>query len=1088
MNLLATDSLSTNSYNSHKQLRFAELLISLRVPTNHTQPNQGQYNHLPSSSKLPKSITTSMGNFPKLPEGTQLPVGSHQVTVLKYLSEGGFAHIYKVQIDPPEEDSEIACLKRVIVPDKNGLNLLRKEVDVMKTLRYGRNIVKYYDSHAERLDNGTYQVLVLMELCPNKSLLDYMNAKIKTKLAESEILKIMLDISIGIYEMHRLNMIHRDIKIENVLIDAKHNFKLCDFGSTASPIMPPTDQQQFQLLSHDILYQTTPQYRSPEMIDLYRGFPIDDKSDIWAFGCFLYKLCYYTTPFEANGDIAILHASFQFLPAPSFSGDLKNLIIIMLQESPLLRPNIVQVIMLLSKMMNLEFKDLKLDDFVGVGAYNFQALHEFQRQKHNEILKNQQLYYQQHQSVSNNSVGNNPVGNNPVGNNPVPNNPVPNNSISRNSSVVSLGEPARTRSKHLQVRGRGQEELQGNLQDQKSQGEYQPKSSQGEYLVPSQANSHLSVEPNIQGQSQSSQPDISAHNSLNSRPSQNSSNKSSSSRDEKIEKTEGITHVEDNDDLSDDFSFGELNDLDNLDNAEERFPSLDDLLDNKIKISNNYNASEDVNLKKVPKTSTEEERGIQNEDASISDRYMEGNVNRRPLEGNVSNVNRRPLEGNVSNSNPRPLDSNSNNLVNPPQFLVKPVVLGSEEIRKLSRDQLKQYNFQHQFYQSQLAKQNFQQPQFVIGQPQQVQPIMVSPRIQSSLGQPIPNKQSQNMPPNASMPQSQQHSPEQVKTKESREYESKEAWEKHQSQLDKSAMLADDIFAKSPPISGFEIENNPRKTPGDTHEEVPERESQLGKVPDFLNVQNPPELDTTDMKQRTDPPYPTEPIFTNPVNGNNPFPVEKFEKFAHLPVENFAHLPVEKFAHLPNEELPNQPTNERKNANPWGEYRMPTSNVTTSQGKEPELDEKLNSLSLGEIRKASIEGVESNLIDLEVGLESSSNSVAPPSLRHELSQFGMESESSLIDLDSDDEKVKGEPKFKKRISSLQSTSRFSFQEEVIDWASDDENPANDSRMNRLSIRSSLKKPKSRKSSEHKRSDSANSEGRKRLSFFGGNNV
>ncbi|KAK6458547.1 kinase-like domain-containing protein, partial [Scheffersomyces xylosifermentans] len=285
-----------------------------------------------------------MGNFPRLPDGTKLPVGSHNVTVIKYLSEGGFAHIYKVKLDRPEEDSDIACLKRVIVPDKAGLNQLRKEVDVMKTLRHGRNIVKYYDSHAERLENGTYQVLVLMELCPNKSLLDYMNAHIKTKLSEPEILKIMGDIAVGIYEMHRLKLIHRDIKIENVLIDSKNVFKVCDFGSTSPPIMPPKDQQQFQLLSHDILYQTTPQYRAPEMIDLYRGFPIDEKADIWALGCFLYKLCYYTTPFEANGDIAILHASFQFPALPAYSGDLKNLIIIMLQENPLFRPNIVQVL------------------------------------------------------------------------------------------------------------------------------------------------------------------------------------------------------------------------------------------------------------------------------------------------------------------------------------------------------------------------------------------------------------------------------------------------------------------------------------------------------------------------------------------------------------------------------------------------------------------------------------------------------------------------------------------------------------------------------------------------------------------------
>ncbi|ABN66929.2 Ark-family serine/threonine protein kinase [Scheffersomyces stipitis CBS 6054] len=347
-----------------------------------------------------------MGNFPKLPDGTELPVGSHKVTIVKYLSEGGFAHIYKVEIDPPEEDSNIACLKRVIVPDKNGLNLLRKEVDVMKTLRHGRNIVKYYDSHAERLDNGTYQVLVLMELCPNKSLLDYMNAHIKTKLSESQILTIMNDIALGLYEMHRLKLIHRDIKIENVLIDSKHAFKLCDFGSTSSPIMPPKDQIQFQALSHDILYQTTPQYRAPEMLDLYRGFPIDEKADIWALGCFLYKLCYYTTPFEANGDIAILHASFQFPSLPAYSGDLKNLIIIMLQENPLFRPNVVQVLMLVSKMKDTDFSSLNIEDIYNAGGYNFHALHDYQRHKQNELLQRQQLYYQQQSlaaSVSHNA-------------------------------------------------------------------------------------------------------------------------------------------------------------------------------------------------------------------------------------------------------------------------------------------------------------------------------------------------------------------------------------------------------------------------------------------------------------------------------------------------------------------------------------------------------------------------------------------------------------------------------------------------------------------------------------------------------------
>lgn len=331
----------------------------------------------------------------QLQEGTSLVVGSHKVTVGKFVSEGGFSKIYTVTMDPKEQGSEIGCLKQVIVPDKAGLNTLRKEVDVMKTLRYARSIVRHYDSNAERLANGAYQVLVLMEFCPNKSLLDYMNARIRQKLTEKEILKIMLDICVGVYEMHKLKLVHRDIKIENVLIDAENHFKLCDFGSVAAPVGPPKNQQEFNFLSHDILYHTTPQYRCPEMIDLYRGFPIDERSDIWALGCFLYKLCYYTTPFEANGEIAILHALFQFPAAPAFSGDLKNLIIIMLQENPLYRPNIVQILMLLARIVDIDFADLAIDDFYHAGEYSFQALHEMQRQKHNELMKQQHYYFEQ---------------------------------------------------------------------------------------------------------------------------------------------------------------------------------------------------------------------------------------------------------------------------------------------------------------------------------------------------------------------------------------------------------------------------------------------------------------------------------------------------------------------------------------------------------------------------------------------------------------------------------------------------------------------------------------------------------------------
>lgn len=326
--------------------------------------------------------------MPPLPEGTALTVGTHQVTVQKFLLAGGFSQIYRVAMDPPEYGSAVGCLKQVIVNDKTGLATLRKEVDVMKTLRDARCVVRYFDSNAERLADGTYQVLVLMELCPNKSLLEYMNARIRTKLGEGEILDIMRDICVALYEMHRRQLVHRDIKIENVLIGQTAGggheaqlgqFKLADFGLVARPTPVPSDPLLLLQLGHDLLYQTTPQYRAPEMVDLYRGIAIDQRADMWALGCFLYKLCYYTTPFEAQGDVAILHGAYGFPPAPPYSGDLKNLIVIMLQENASYRPNIVQLLMLLARMRGEDFALLKIEDFYGAGEYNFHALHEMQR-------------------------------------------------------------------------------------------------------------------------------------------------------------------------------------------------------------------------------------------------------------------------------------------------------------------------------------------------------------------------------------------------------------------------------------------------------------------------------------------------------------------------------------------------------------------------------------------------------------------------------------------------------------------------------------------------------------------------------------
>lgn len=273
---------------------------------------------------------------PVIPSGTFVPgtkvqVGGHRVVIDKYLSEGGFAHVYLVRLPKAVDGDDAAVLKRVAVPDKEALASMRTEVETMKKLKGRRQIVHYIDSHASQLKGGGYEVFLLMEYCNGGGLIDFMNTRLQNRLTEPEVLKIFSDVALGVACMHYLKppLLHRDLKVENVLITASgstRHYKLCDFGSTAPPRPAATSAVEGRLIEDDVQKNTTLQYRSPEMIDVYRKQPIDEKSDIWALGVLLYKLCYYKTPFEEQGQMAILNASFKFPGYPSFSDQIKKLI------------------------------------------------------------------------------------------------------------------------------------------------------------------------------------------------------------------------------------------------------------------------------------------------------------------------------------------------------------------------------------------------------------------------------------------------------------------------------------------------------------------------------------------------------------------------------------------------------------------------------------------------------------------------------------------------------------------------------------------------------------------------------------------
>jgi len=64
---------------------------------------------------------------------------------------------------------------------------------------------------------------------------------------------------------------------------------------------------------------TTPIYRAPEQIDLFKGYKINHQVDIWALGCIMYTLMYHKPPFLEGEKLSQINGSFQIPRLPVYS-------------------------------------------------------------------------------------------------------------------------------------------------------------------------------------------------------------------------------------------------------------------------------------------------------------------------------------------------------------------------------------------------------------------------------------------------------------------------------------------------------------------------------------------------------------------------------------------------------------------------------------------------------------------------------------------------------------------------------------------------------------------------------------------------
>ena len=192
-----------------------------------------------------------------------IKINSQKYKIIKELGKGAFGNVYQVL---NKKTNEYYAIKKILIKDLNEeqMEAVQNEAKILSNIK-SDYIVKYYDSFKD-IDSFN----ILMEYC-EKDLKKYINEyKNKKELIDENIIyNIVLELCLGIKEIHKKNLLHRDLKPENIFISKDNKIKIGDFG-----ISKELDVQ------NKYAYTTigTYAYMAPEIIN---GEKYNNKVDIW---------------------------------------------------------------------------------------------------------------------------------------------------------------------------------------------------------------------------------------------------------------------------------------------------------------------------------------------------------------------------------------------------------------------------------------------------------------------------------------------------------------------------------------------------------------------------------------------------------------------------------------------------------------------------------------------------------------------------------------------------------------------------------------------------------------------------------------
>jgi len=202
----------------------------------------------------------------------------------KKIGKGAFSVIYK---GTHKISNKVFAIKEISYENLSKIkNTIKREFTVMKKLNHP-HIIKL---HEVFFDNDNKNVYLVLDYYEKGDLCKFLDGKpLKEKYAK----KYMRQLALGLEYLHRNSIIHRDLKLKNILVTNSNDIVISDFGFARNG-------------DNETMFDTmcgSPMYMAPEIMNqkVY-----DNKSDLWSVGVIMYELLFGTTPYHAKNMIELM--------------------------------------------------------------------------------------------------------------------------------------------------------------------------------------------------------------------------------------------------------------------------------------------------------------------------------------------------------------------------------------------------------------------------------------------------------------------------------------------------------------------------------------------------------------------------------------------------------------------------------------------------------------------------------------------------------------------------------------------------------------------------------------------------------------